>query len=88
MLPSKISKGKEKGGFGLVSGLPIEEYFYTNKHVSSSLSDKGFKREVLENTSSNWRLWGRSDMTIDILQSRYRIIEVPVNMKHAEQDGT
>ncbi len=83
----KFPKAKKKGGFGLVKWLAYRGvYFYTNKHVSSSLSgQRVFKREVLEKIHLPTGGYGvEVDMTIDILQSRYRIIEVPVNMKHAE----
>lgn len=84
---AKFPPPKKKGGFGFVKQLAQKGiYFYTKKTISSSLSgQRVFIRKVLEEIILPIGGYGvEVDMTIDILKKGYRILEVPVNMKHAE----
>src|SRR5699024_4267141 len=84
---AKFPPSKKKGGFGVVKKLAKNGvYFYTKRSVTTSLSGQRiFKRKVLEDIILPTGGYGvEVEMTIDILKKGYTIIEVPVNMKHAE----
>ncbi|MCR1898033.1 glycosyltransferase family 2 protein [Irregularibacter muris] len=84
---AQFPSAKKKGGFGLVKNLAKWGiYYYTKKSITSSLSgQRVFNREVLEKIKLPEGGYGvEVEMTIDILNQGYKILEVPVQMKHAE----
>lgn len=84
---AKFPSAKKKGGLGLVKKLAkTGVYINTGHQLDTVLSgQRAFKKEVLQRMDHCYTGYGvELGMTIDILNSGYRIKEVEVNMHHNE----
>lgn len=81
----RISPTPGKGGFGIVRGLAQRafESLTGEKCVSILSGQRAFKREVLDKDLLNYRRYGiEFGMTVDLVQRKLRILEVPVDIRH------
>ncbi len=84
---AKFPKARRKGGFGLVKGLARKGIkYFTGLEVAAPLSgQRVMKRKVIEVLGGFDSGYGvEVGMTIDAARQGFRIIEVEVNMAHAE----
>lgn len=87
MTVAKFPRAKKKGGFGLVKGLARNGIrLYTGLEVFAPLSgQRVMKRNVIEALGGFESGYGvEVGMTIDAARRGFRIMEVEVNMTHAE----
>jgi glycosyltransferase involved in cell wall biosynthesis len=84
---AKFGKAKKKGGFGLVKNLAKNGvYFYTRKQIDTTLSgQRVYKKEVVDSIKYIPDRFGiEVAMTIEALRKGYKLLEVEVDMTHAE----
>ncbi|HAG11286.1 MAG TPA: glycosyl transferase [Desulfotomaculum sp.] len=87
MTIARFPKSKRKGGFGLVKGLAREGIRrHTGLVMESPLSgQRAMTRQVAEKTAPFAAGFGvEVSMTITAAKQGFRILEVPVNMRHNE----
>jgi glycosyltransferase involved in cell wall biosynthesis len=87
MTIAKFPRAKKKGGFGLVKGLSRGGIkFFTGMKVNAPLSgQRVMKRSVIDALGGFESGYGvEVGMTIDAVRKGFRIMEVEVNMTHAE----
>jgi glycosyltransferase involved in cell wall biosynthesis len=79
-----------KTGWGLVKGLARRGVqFYTRQRVDSPLSgQRAMRKAIFHRVDSLGYGYGvEVALTIDVLQAGYRVLEVPVNMRHRVTRG-
>lgn len=84
---AKFGKAKKKGGFGLVKQLAKKGvYFYTKQEIDTTLSgQRVYRREVVDSISYIPDRFGiEVAMTVEALRQGYKLVEVEVEMTHAE----
>ncbi|OHW62978.1 poly-beta-1,6-N-acetyl-D-glucosamine synthase [Andreesenia angusta] len=84
---AKFGKAKKKGGFGLVKQLAKRGvYFYTKQEIDTTLSgQRVYRREVIDSISYIPDRFGiEVAMTVEALRQGYKLVEVEVDMTHAE----
>ncbi|RJQ41313.1 MAG: glycosyltransferase family 2 protein [Nitrospiraceae bacterium] len=87
MVIAKFPKARKKGGFGLVKGLARKGIkLFTGLVMLAPLSgQRVMKREIAQMLGGFESGYGvEVGMTIDVARKGYRIIEVEVDMTHAE----
>ncbi|PKM80091.1 MAG: glycosyl transferase [Firmicutes bacterium HGW-Firmicutes-14] len=87
MTIARFPRARKKGGFGLVKGLARKGIkYFTGMEVLAPLSgQRVMKREVIDALGGFDSGFGvEVGMTIDVLRKGFRIMEVEVNMTHAE----
>lgn len=84
---AKFGKAKKKGGFGMVKQLAKKGvYFYTKQEIDTTLSgQRVYRREVIDSISYIPDRFGiEVAMTVEALRQGYKLVEVEVDMTHAE----
>ena len=76
----------KKGGFGIIQGIARKVInYYTGKQIQAPLSgQRAMKRETFKQLEFGDRYSVELIMTIDLLMKGYKLLEIPVQMKHRE----